>query len=224
MEKYKLTIDTREQDNVTKMLDKMGIKYNKATLLTGDYQMTDPDGNVVTMERKTITDLIGSLMSGRLEEQMRRLANEKCPMLLITGSFSDYKHFARFSKFTVGQLHGAIASCIVRYGLRCVIWVQSEKEHPHSNGLGIGIKILAKVAEGRLDNIPARRIKRRGNTDQIEILSILFGIPVNVADNMLKKFGCIRNILDCNDEDLMSVKGMGPTRVTKMRKLLGDIE
>jgi len=223
MDNYELTVDSREQSNVTKMLDKLGIKYKRESLLTGDYQMTDKDGTKVTMERKTVPDLVGSLMSGRLEEQMRRLANEACPMLLITGSFSEYKKFARFSKFTVGQLHGAIASCIVKYGLRCVIWVESASDHPHSTGLGIGCKILAKVSEGKLDQIPARKIKRRGNTDQIEVIHILFGIPVNVADEMMKKFGTIRNILDCNDEDLMSVKGMGKSRVSKMRKLLGDL-
>jgi Fanconi anemia group M protein len=223
-EKYRLTVDTREQDNVIKMLDKMDIKYNRAALLTGDYQMEDSDGNVVTMERKTIPDLVGSLMSGRLEEQMRRLADEKCPMLLITGSFGDYKKFAKFSKFTVDQLHGAIASCIVKYGLRCVIWVQSVSDHPNSNGLGIGCKVLAKVSEGKLDKIPPRKIKRRGNVAQIEIIHILFGVPVNVAEGLLKRFGSIRDILDADDKELLGVKGMGPTRTITMRKLLGDIK
>jgi len=223
MKDYNLIVDSREQENVTKMLDKLGIKYDRAKLLTGDYQMEDADGVKVTMERKTVPDLIGSLMSGRLEEQMRRLANEPCPILLITGSFSEYKKFAKFSKFTVDQLQGAVASCIVKYGLRCVIWIQSSSDHPHSYGLGIGCKILQKVSEGKIDQIPPRRLKRRGNPAQIEVIHILFGVPVNVAESLLERFGSIRNILDCNDADLGSVKGMGPTRISKMRKLLGDL-
>lgn len=220
---YKLIVDSREQDNVTKMLDKLEIKYTRATLETGDYQMFTEEGIEITMERKTVPDLVGSLMSGRLEEQMRRLAEKPCPMLLVTGSYKDYKKFAPFSKFTVDQLHGSIASCVVKYGLRSVIWIQSASDHPHSNGLGIGLKILKKISEGKLDKIPPRRLKRSGNLVQIEIIHILFGIPVNVAEIMLKEIGNIRKILNATDEELLGVKGMGSARVLKMRKLLGDI-
>lgn len=223
MSDYKLIVDSREQDNVTKMLDQLGIVYDRATLLTGDYQMITSDGIEVTMERKTVPDLIGSLMSGRLEEQMRRLADKPCPILLVTGSFKDYKKYAKFSKFTVEQLQGAIASCVVKYGLRCVIWVQSVSDHPNATGLGIGCKVLAKIAEGKLDKIPPRRLKRNGNVAQVEIIHILFGIPVNVAEIMLQEIGNIRKILNATDDDLLKVKGMGKSRVLKMRKILGDI-
>jgi len=220
---YKLVVDTREQSNVLEMLDKLGLDYTRETLLTGDFQMFTEDGYEITMERKTVPDLIQSLMSGRLEEQMRRLSEKPCPILLVTGSFRDYKKFAKFSKFTVEQLQGAIASCIVKYGLRCVIWVQSVEDHPNHNGLGIGLKVLKKISEGKLDKIPPRRLKRSGNLVQIEIVHILFGVPVNVAELMLKQVGNIRKILAATDEQLLKVKGMGKARVIKMRKLLGDI-
>jgi Fanconi anemia group M protein len=219
----RIIVDTREQDNVTKMLEKLGVDYTRETLTTGDYLAFDNDGNKVTMERKTVPDFVGSLMSGRLEQQMRRLADESCPILLLTGSFSEYKKFAKFSKFTVDQLHGAIASCVVKYGLRSVIWVQNSKDRPHTNGLGIGCKILAKISEGKLDKIPPRRIKRRGNTAQIEVIHILFGVPVNVAEQLLVKFGTIRAILNATDKELLEVKGMGMSRTKNMRKLLGDL-
>ena len=223
MKEYKLVVDSREQDNVTKMLDNLGVVYTRETLETGDYQMFTEDGFEVIMERKTVPDLIGSLMSGRLEEQMRRLSEKPCPMLLVTGSFKDYKRFAKFSKFTAEQLQGAIASCIVKYGLRCVIWIMAADDHPNATGLGIGIKVLKKISEGKLDKIPPRRIKKRGNLAQIEIIHILFGIPVNTAEVMLKEIGNIRNILNAEDEDLLKIRGMGKARVLKMRKLLGDI-
>ena len=223
MKNYKLVVDTREQESVTKMLDKLGIIYSRATLETGDYQMFTEDGIEVTMERKTVPDLIGSLMSGRLEEQMRRLAEKPCPILLVTGSFKDYKRFAPFSKFTMEQLQGAIASCVVKYGLRCVIWVQGVDDHPNSTGLGIALKVLKKISEGKLDKIPPRRLKRSGNLVQVEIIHILFGIPVNVAELMLKQVGNVRKILNAKDEELLKVRGMGKARVIKMRKLLGDI-
>lgn len=222
-EQYPLVVDSREQSNVTAILDSYGIKYTRAMLPTGDFEITTPEGEV-TLERKTMTDFIGSLMTGRLEEQMRRLALKPCPMLLLTGSFEDYRRYAKTTKFTADQVVGAVASCIVKYGLRGVFWVQKEHNDPHSTGISLACKIIRKVSEGKLDQIPDRKLKDTKIYPQRELIGLICGVPSPVSEALLTHFGCVRAILDAKDEDLLKVKGMGETRIKKMRKLLGDIK
>lgn len=220
---YDIIVDTREKPNVRKILDSYGIKYKLETLHIGDYEIRTPDGNV-TLERKSISDFIGSLMSGRLEEQMRHLANLKCPMLLLTGDYREYRRYAKSSAFTADQMIGAIASCIVKYGLRSVIWIEGEHSQPHSQGLALAIKIMKKISEDKLDNIPDRKLKNREGKPQRELVHLILGIPSNVAQELLDKFGSVRKILDAKDEQLLQVKGMGKSRLLKMHQLLDSMQ
>lgn len=218
-----LIVDSREKASIRRILDSYGIKYKVETLITGDYEIRTKEGDV-TVERKTVTDFIGSLMSGRLEQQMRRLADKNCPILLITGSFNDYLKYAQDSHFTQDMMIGAIASCIVKYGLRSVIWIQSDQDNPHHTGLGLLSKLLIKMKEGKLDKIPPRRLKAKDGNIQAELIGLICGVPSNVSKALLKHFKTPRAIINAKDEDLLKVKGMGKTRVLKMRKLLGDLK
>lgn len=222
MDEIDIIVDSREKDNVRKVLDAYGIKYKLEALPTGDFEVRTPEGDV-TVERKTVSDFIGSLMSGRLEEQMRRLALKNCPMLLITGSFSEYQKYAKGSKFTQDQMIGAISSCVVKYGLRSVIWIQSVQSQPHSVGIAMTSKLLIKMKEGKLDQIPDRKLKPSDGNEQRELVHLICGVPSNVAQSLLDYFGSPRAIINASEEDLLKVKGMGKTRILKMRKLLGDI-
>ena len=219
---YELIVDSREKENTTKALDAYGIHYTRQTLPTGDLKIKTEDGTVI-VERKQMTDFIGSLLSGRLEEQMRRLSQEQCPGLVLTGSFAEYRKYAKTTKFTVDHVIGAVASCVVKYGLRFVIWIQSENTQPHAAGIALTAKIMKKIAEGKIDKIPDRKLKKNSIDPQREIIGMMCGVPQNVAANLLEKFGCIRSIMDASDEDLMKVDGMGRTRIAKMRKLLNGI-
>jgi Fanconi anemia group M protein len=219
MTDFTLTVDSREKDNATSVLDKAGIPYVKAALETGDYQIVVPEGKI-TIERKQMTDFIGSLMSGRLEDQLRRLSEHEVPGLVITGSFSDYKRYAKFKHFTQDHVEGAIASCVVKFGLRFVIWIQSDKDNPHATGIKITSKVLRKIAEGKIDKIPDRKLKRfKTDEPALDIVRMMCGVSGETAKRLLKEFGCLKGIIDATDEQLIGVKGMGRTRIAKLRKV-----
>ena len=221
-EPFELIVDTREKDNTIKALESYGIKYKREALPTGDFKITTLNG-VVIVERKAITDFVHSLFSGRLEEQMRRLSQEQCPGLVITGSFAEYRRHAKTTKVTVDHIIGAVASCVVKYVLRFVIWIQGGSTQPHAAGIAITTKIMKKIAEGKIDAIPDRKLKKNVVNPTREIVGMMCGVPQNVAEELLKKFKCIRTIMDASDEELMKVHGMGRTRIAKMRRLLNGI-
>lgn len=222
MGEFMITVDSREKDNALKVLDAYNIPYKVATLSTGDYQI-ERGGVKVTVERKTVSDFIGSLMSGRLESQMRRLAAEPLPILVITGSFSEYKAHVADSDFTKDQLIGAISSCIVKYGMRSVIWIQGISDSPHASGLVLITKLLKKISEDKLDRIPDRKLRNRGGDPRRELVHLCCGVPSNVADELLKEFGCPLGVFMATDEQLLRVKGMGLLRIKKMRELIGGL-
>ncbi len=220
---YTLVVDSREKDNVKRALDSYNIKYVIQTLKTGDLQITTPEGRV-TVERKMMTDFIHSMVSGRLESQMRRLADEPIPGLLLTGSFAEYRRFAKGTGLTIDHVVGAVASCIVKYGLRFVVWIQSVENQPHATGVALTAKLIKKIAEGKLDQIPDRSIKKNEKHPQRELVRMMFGVPINVAETLLENFHTVRKLMDATDDELMSIKGMGHTRVDRMRRLIDGIK
>lgn len=221
VDRYPIILDSREQDNVRQILDSYGIEYTIEALPVGDYEIRTPDGEV-TIERKQMTDFISSLFSDRLEDQMRRLSQKPCPILLLTGSFAEYRRYAKTTNFTADQVVGAVASCIVKYGLRCVVWVQSANNAPHATGISLATKLMRKISEGKLDQIPDRKLKKNKGHPQRELVHLIFGVPSDVAQNILDKFSTLRKALNASDEELLTVKGMGKTRLLKMHKMLGD--
>ena len=217
----RIIVDSREKPHIRKLLHKAGIVYEVAAMKTGDYRAITPYGDVV-IERKSISDFMSSMFSGRLDEQLARLANENLPILLLTGTFNEIKQYFRTSKVKMDMVHGAIASAIVRYGLRSVIWIQAIDGDPHTDGLILASKLLQKIAENKLDNIPSRRIRKPDNA-HITFVRQVFGVPSEVAETMLHRFGTVRNLLSAAPEQLKQIKGVGPMKVKRLHYILDEV-
>jgi len=211
-----IIIDTREQKEETDYFSRVGIKFRREALSCGDYSAEDDDGNRCVIERKEIKDFISSLFEGRLDSQLARLSAERLPILFLSGKLEEYYEGKPDSKFTTQHFYGALASAIVRYGLRCVVWNQCENAHEDS--LGMIAKILTKVTENKLDVIPKRATKEYNTC--VGFLRILLNCPQQTAIDMLKHFGSIRKIIEAEDIELLSFKNVGPKRIEKMRKII----
>lgn len=216
----KIIIDTREQYQEFEYLKKIGVDLERRKLDVGDYKI-EHDGYSVVVERKEITDFINSMYNDRLRDQLTKLSKEHIPILLITGSVREFKEAFPLSKVTQKQVHAMIASAVVRYGLRSVIWVTNDGDnYVHNDGLKIGTEILKALGAEKLDKIPDRRVKKSDNHRR-SVVKVLFNIPSNVAERLLERFGSIWNIINATDEELLKVKGMGKKRVDKARSILG---
>ena len=68
-------VDEREPVDADSRLREFGLEAHRAYLDAGDYAFY-PHGLVVLIERKTISDLLGSLSSRRMVEQARRMVSQ----------------------------------------------------------------------------------------------------------------------------------------------------
>jgi ERCC4-type nuclease len=57
-------------------------------LITADFIIRDQDGCQMGVERKTISDFLGSFQSGRLAAQLNRLRRDFVPVLLVEGGYT----------------------------------------------------------------------------------------------------------------------------------------
>ena len=214
-----IIIDSREQNEEESYFKDKNIPYTRQALSCGDYAAEDSRGNRVVIERKEIKDFISSLFEGRLADQMSRLSLEDLPILLISGKLEEYyETVPGESRFTEEQFYGAISECIVRYGLRCVIWNQCE--HSHTDSLGIITQILKQIVKGNIDKIPKR--KKREFNNKIGFVRELTGCPQDTAIEILKFYKTVRNVIAAPLEDLKSFKGLGPKGIERMRVLLDE--
>jgi len=95
----KVIVDMREfRSELPSLLHKRGIDIDPVTLEVGDYILT-PD---ICVERKSISDLIGSLNNGRLYSQATSMTRfYQKPMLLI--EFDDKKPFSLQGKYYISN-------------------------------------------------------------------------------------------------------------------------
>src|SRR3989337_3637649 len=90
-----ITLDAREPEDVLVAVEAAavteGIHTTRAILQQGDFVWECPLGTV-GVERKTASDLMGSLSSGRAAEQMARMIEAyTIPVLIIVGDLTTPK-------------------------------------------------------------------------------------------------------------------------------------
>lgn len=76
----------RASHDVTPLFDKLGIEYVKQTLPSGDFSLigNGPDGALkIGVELKQVADLVSSIHSGRMAEQIIKMAQEYDRVYLI---------------------------------------------------------------------------------------------------------------------------------------------
>jgi len=86
-----ITIDDREPISVAQKIQELGEECQVKRMEVGDYVWACPSG-IVRVERKAVTDLLGSMTSGRLNDQLRKLvAESSIPILLIEGKIGEWR-------------------------------------------------------------------------------------------------------------------------------------
>ncbi len=191
-----------------------------------DYVVSDRCG----VERKDVSDFLGSMKDGRLFKQARAMAEayEK-PVLILEGRMS--KAFKR-SRMRPASVYGALASLALEYGLSVI-----PTEDPDSTA--ILLHRLAYREQAKEDRPLQLRSVRRDMPPDQQQLFLLSGLPqigVTLAEELLRSLETPYRVLEelASAEvktsasgktkrlggPLREIKGVGPVIVESAQRLL----
>ena len=118
-----LIIDIRESKLIT-LYENNNINYEKKQLDLGDVQINNSNNTVLVFERKTLNDLLSSIVDGRYNEQSFRL--DACPVLnhniyyIIEGDIERYKDKEK-SLYTKNTIYSCIYSLTYKKGFSVLL-------------------------------------------------------------------------------------------------------
>jgi len=188
--------DVREPDSIVKRLH---VPYKKQFLQVGDYVIGD-----VVIERKS-HDLIPSLTSKRIFNQLSNLAQAPHPILVIENTnlwrdmyFNENKHIHK-------SLYGFLFTVAVKFKIP-VIKVDSREEF---------IELLESIYYAVNKEGTSSRpifVQRKPTTlgeIQENMLAQIPGISIKKAQNLLEKFNGILGVVLATEKDLVETSGIG---------------
>jgi ERCC4-type nuclease len=202
-------VDDREPPNVQEMALKYFPECKITRLEVGDIVCTD---NSVCIERKSVEDLAGSLMDGRLMRQIGNMKNnfDNNWVIIVGDERKLYTH--RYITFYKEQFIGIVGSLFASYGIHT--WqVRDMKDYflyskdfiNKSNGEE---KDLSKVYR----KVPKCKDAYVGMLRQIPF------VGDKQAEAILDQY-TIRQLHDVSEGDLCRIRGVGKKTAKKVKEL-----
>jgi Fanconi anemia group M protein len=207
--KVSIIVDQRERNReLLEALNANGVDVSMDTIPVGDYIVSDR----ICIERKTISDFEGSIMSGRLFDQVSRL-NEayQFPIVILEGSMDEIR---LERKVIVGAI---IALYLGHYTLTIM-----------SEGPGDTAEIITRIAkqeQGEKSRAASVKGGARAFTHeqfQERVIGNVPSVGPKLANALLKRFGSVRRIANASVEELMEVEKIGEKKAVLIHKTLNQ--
>ena len=205
--KVVIKIDKREiRSGIKDYLANCGCTIEEENLQVADYIVSDR----VAIERKTYSDMISSIMDGRLFFQVKALTNNfEKPIILIEG-------FECFIGFNENALFGALSAIAIDFGVPTV-WTKNKID---------SAKFIYQAA--KREQIETRRsvpvrVNKKGKNLREEQEILISGLPsVNsvLSRRLLEKFGTPKKIFTASEKKLRGVEGVGEKKAKRFFELL----
>lgn len=197
--------DHREKDNkVVKELIDLDINVRTGQLTSADYLVS----GVVGVELKKVPDFVGSLIDGRLIEQVKELKrNFEKAILIIEGE----EDIFAVRKVHANAIRGALASIVLGFGVP----VLYTKDSQDTAAL---LAVMAKrEQQGDSKEYSLHTSKPQSIKEQQEYLvSAMPSIGLGTARILLEHFGSIKALVGASEEQITSVKGIGKITAKKL--------
>ena len=204
----KVIADYREKPSgIIDLMIRAGIDVAVRKISYGDYIIN----NRITIERKTASDFVVSIIDGRLFKQAASLkTNTKLPLLLIEGN-----PFRTDIDINRSSVSGAMLTIQTIFYLP-IVYSRSSKESVQM------MQNIARQLEKRADVMPLRGgyRPRKLASRQLYILQGLPGIGPRLAKRLLKRFGSVTKVMTAPVESMNTVEGIGLVTAEKIKEIL----
>ena len=223
-----------EPDEVVNRLKGLGCIISQLDL--GDYAFCGASG-VTVVERKEIGNLVSSLTSGELEEQLARYIGEYDKVVVLVegmygvgaeGQLESYRtygtHLTTYHDWPDRKYRSIIAmlDALFDYGIETVY----TKGHEETAEAVVALYDRAQKPP-EAHKFLRRYIRRKpsvyvvGEPGVKKLLDLWDGLPEVAARKLVEKYGSVWAILQLGKEELMETDGVGPGRVKKLDEVLG---
>ena len=212
-EKVVVYADCREAPSqVNSRIEELGALVCLKQLTVGDYIASDRVG----IERKTISDFLGSVMNQRLFRQLEELSGSfEKPVLILEGNPELLWHG---NGMHPNAIRGALASITVDYGIP-IIWTRNSRE------TAAQIHWIAYREQRKLEKEVSIRGEKRVMDMARHQEFIVAGLPhINstLSRRLLEQFGSVRKIFNAKPERLMRVDKIGEKKARKIWELINS--
>lgn len=169
-----------------------------------DYVIKDADGVYVCLERKTVNDLISSLLTGRVFRELDSLssiAEEVRPIFFYHGSFKGAERVLGIEKIRIAMSMIAMFA----YRLNIPIVYIPTREIPSF------LKTLHYQAQTKGKKVSVRFPKRYGTLydAQLNVVTMLPGVGGEVGKQLLEELNTLRALANADEGELKKVRGVG---------------
>ncbi|KAF0302752.1 DNA repair endonuclease XPF [Amphibalanus amphitrite] len=219
----RVIVDMREfRSELPSLLHRRGLEIVPATIEVGDYIVT-PE---LCVERKSVSDLIGSLMSGRLYGQALAMSRHyRRPLLLI--EFDQSKPFTLQGKYYLSsdmssaQVVSRLQLLTLHFPRLRLMWCPSpyaSAELLHQLKEGAGEPSLAEARSATADRTDTLA-EDRVNPQVRDFVSKLPGVRQKTLYALLNKIDSLLDLLEMSEEALSEVLG-SPTDASQLHQAL----
>ena len=188
-EKPKIIADIHEKDSMilAELAESKEVELIIHPLKIGDYLIGD-----IIIERKTVSDLISSMVSKRIIEQLKHMKQYPQQLLVIEGDLEN-------TNFNPNAIKGFILSIITNYQIPVIFTKDYEDTSRH-------LIILAKQQLKPKTEISLHsRIPKTLKEQKQYILEAFPNIGPAKAKRLLKEFKTIKNTINAKEEDLEKI-------------------
>jgi ERCC4-type nuclease len=230
--------DTRERSSKTlRLLYEQPITLKLQRLEVGDYQLSKD----VVVEFKRVSDFVGSLIDGRLLEQVKTLKRSVLkPLIIIEGEQSIFSQ----RNISPNAIYGMLSTITVSYQVP-ILFTRNEQETA-----GLMVMIAKREQERELrfqmqsqhlsqsqsdgsdiskNNQPIslqptyalHALKPKSEKEQLEyIVSAIPQVGTSAARKLLEHFGSIAQIACASEDEICEINGIGKQSAKKIIEFL----
>lgn len=213
-EEITIICDSRESSsNVPKELSLIeGVNVQTETLEVGDYVVSTS----CAVERKSMDDFADTLTGERsLFEQIGDMVNNyDASILLLEGDINEL--FNR--NIHPNAIRGALTSLVLDFGVSVLV---SRSEEETANYLVSFAKREQLVQDGEVAAHGNKSTKSLAEEQKYIVSSIAEVGPV-IAENLLERFGTVRDVMTASKSELMEVENVGATKAEQIITVLTE--